>query len=139
MVGVGSIAAGAVTHSFDFLAQEQGNGADLSGISYRRTTARPGPDQIDNFVAIAVTGVSFFNLPGVTPGSRPASGTDTVTFSGRGLWNGRAGYTFQAQATDAGEPGRGRDLFAITIRDASGVVVASVSAAITDGNIQSLR
>ena len=63
--------------------------------------------------------MSSFNLPGVTPGSRPASpGTDTVTFSGRGLWNGRAGYTFQAQATDAGEPGPGRDLFAITIRDA---------------------
>ena len=27
-------------------------------------------NQVDNFVAIAVTGVSFFNLPGVTPGSR---------------------------------------------------------------------
>ena len=67
------------------------------------------------------------------------SGVDTVTFTGQGLWNGRAGYTFAAQATDAGEPGRGHDVFAITIRDSGGAIVASVNATITDGNIQSLK
>jgi hypothetical protein len=128
-----------VTHTFDFLAQEQGNGADVSAISYHVTTSRPGPDQNDEFVAVAVSGVAFYNLPGVTPGSRPPSGVDTVVFSGKGLWNGHAGYTFEAQATDAGEPGRGRDVFAITIRNGSGAIVASVNATITNGNIQSLR
>jgi HYR domain len=139
MTGDGSIAIGSVTHSFDFFVQERGSGADLSAISYRMTTARPGPDQVDQFVAIAVTGVTFYNVPGVAPGTRPASGVDTVTFTGRGWWNGRSGYTFEARATDAGEPGRGHDSFAITIRSATGAVVASVNATITTGNIQSLR
>jgi len=29
-------------------------------------TSRPGRDQEDTFVAVAVTGVSFYNVPGVT-------------------------------------------------------------------------
>jgi hypothetical protein len=64
---------------------------------------------------------------------------DTVTFAGTGRWNGHAGYTFAAVATDAGEPGPGRDLFAITVRDAAGHVVASVNATISSGNIDSLQ
>jgi hypothetical protein len=138
MIGIGQIAAGAVTHTFDFFVQEQSNGADLSAISYRRTTSRPGPDLEERFDAIAITGVSFFNVPNVSPGPLPASGVDTVMFAGRGRWNGRTGYTFEARATDAGEPGRGRDTFAITIRDAGGAVVASVNATLTSGNVDSL-
>ena len=64
---------------------------------------------------------------------------DTVTFAGTGVWNGRPGYSFEAVATDAGEPGRGRDWFAITVRDAGGDIVASVNAPISSGNIESLR
>lgn len=139
MIGIGQIAAGAVTHAFDFFVQEQASGADLSAISYRRTTNRPGPDLEDRFDAIAITGVTFFNVPGVTPGTQPPSGVDTVMFAGRGRWNGRSGYTFEARATDAGEPGRGRDTFVIAIRDAAGAVVASVNATLTSGNVQSLR
>jgi beta-lactamase superfamily II metal-dependent hydrolase/predicted extracellular nuclease len=139
MSGDGAITIGSVTHSFDFVVQESGSGADLSAISYRVTTLRPGPDQQDAFVALAVSGVTFYNLPGVSPGTSPASGVDTVTFTGTGRWNGRSGYTFDARATDAGEPGRGRDVFAITIRSATGAVVASVDATITAGNIDSLR
>jgi hypothetical protein len=138
MTGVGEITAGAVTHTFDFLVQELGSGADLSAISYRRTTSRQGPDLEDRFDAIAITGVTFFNLPGVSPGALPLSGVDTVLFVGRGWWNGRTGYTFEARATDAGEPGRGRDVFAITIRDPQGAVVASVDATLTAGNVDSL-
>jgi hypothetical protein len=40
---------------------------------------------------------------------------------------------------DAGEPGRGRDTFAITIRDAARRVVATLEGTIEAGNIQSLR
>ena len=124
IVGAGSIAAGAVTYTFDFLAQQRGSGADLSAISYHVTTARPGPDQQDEFVAIAITGVTFYNLPGVTPGSRPASGIDTVTFSGqaRGTDTGPRSCT----ATDAAI-GRGRDVFDHP-GDAGGRVVSSVAA-----------
>ncbi len=52
---------------------------------------------------------------------------------------GQAGYRFQLRATDAGEPGRGRDTFALIIRDPQGVVVASVSALLRAGNIQSRK
>ena len=79
------------------------------------------------------------NLPGVSPGARPTSGIDTVTFEGAGYWNGRSGYRFTASATDAGEPGRNRDSLAITVTDAAGHVVASVNGVITSGNIQSQR
>ena len=51
----------------------------------------------------------------------------------------QGGYTFSAVAIDAGEPGRGRDSFAITVKDATGHVVATVTALITGGNIQSSR
>jgi len=37
-----------------------------------------------------VTGVTFFNVPGVSPGPQPPSGIDTVTFTGTGRWNGRS-------------------------------------------------
>ena len=139
MIGDGKIEIGAVTHSFDFFVQERA-GSDLSAIRYRvKTDNRRGRDQEDEFVAAAVTGVTFFNVPGVSPGSQPASGVDTVAFAGTGRFNGRSGYSFEARATDAGEPGRGRDRFAITIRDAAGQIVASVDTVITNGNVQSLR
>ena len=95
--------------------------------------------KITRFESSLVTEVTFFNVPGVSPGTRPPSGVDTVLFTGVGTWNGHTGYTFRATATDAGEPGRGRDAFAITVTDASGHIVASVNATITDGNIQSRR
>jgi hypothetical protein len=63
----------------------------------------------------------------------------TVLFSGAGRWNGVAGYTFEAQAVDAGEPGRGHDRFALAVRDAVGRIGASVDAAIANGNVQSIR
>ena len=139
MVGDGRIEVGAVTHSFDFFVQER-TGNDSGAIRYRvRMDNGRGKDQEDEFNAIAVNGVTFFNVAGVPPGSKPASGVDTVTFAGTGRWNGRSGYRFEAQATDAGEPGRGHDTFAITIRDGAGHIVASVNSVITSGNVQSLR
>ena len=139
MIGDGNIEVGAVTHSFAFFVQERANGADASAITYRVKTSQPGRDRDDRFDAVAVTGVTFFNVPGVSPGPQPPSGVDTVMFSGTGRWNRRSGYTFDARAIDAGEPGRGRDAFAITIRDGAGHIVAAVDATIVSGNIQSLR
>ena len=70
---------------------------------------------------------------------RPKPTVDTAVFSGEGLWNGAAGYTFEARASDEGEPGRGRDTFAITIRDVNGQMVADVRGPLAAGNIQSHR
>lgn len=67
------------------------------------------------------------------------SAIQKVAFSGTGEWNGQSDYTFEVHATDAGEPGRGHDTFAVTIRDASGATVASYSGPLAGGNVQSMR
>jgi beta-lactamase superfamily II metal-dependent hydrolase len=137
MTGDAQIASGTTQHQVAFLVQELASGADAGAVVYALTTRTGGHDHTDTFVATSVTNVSFFNLPGVSP-AHPPSDVDTVTFGGAGLWNGHTGYRFTATATDAGEPGRNRDSFGITVSDAAGHVVASVNGVITGGNIQSL-
>jgi hypothetical protein len=67
----------------------------------------------------------------------PRDGKDPwVTFAGSGSWNGKTGFTFEARATDGGEPGRNRDTFTLTVKDSRGTVVLSISGRIDDGNIQ---
>jgi hypothetical protein len=139
MTGDFTIDDGDAKHVVEFRVQERVSGAEAGALHYRVRTKRPGRDREDEFESSSLTSVSFSNEPGVSPGRRPASGVDTVAFAGIGRWNGGGGYTFTAVAIDAGEPGRGRDSFAITISDGGGRVVAAVNATITGGNIQSLR
>jgi beta-lactamase superfamily II metal-dependent hydrolase len=139
MVGDAEIEAGATRHQVEFVVQERATGADAGAFVYRLRTRTDGPDRTDTFFALTVSNVSFYNVPGVSPGPIPPSGIDTVTFEGVGHWNGRSGYRFTASAADAGEPGPNRDSFAITISDATGHVVASANGVITGGSIQSLR
>ncbi|HZP48071.1 MAG TPA: DNA/RNA non-specific endonuclease [Vicinamibacterales bacterium] len=139
MIGVGEVDVQAVRHRFVFVAGENASGGEAGGVEYIRETAHFGrPPTVDSFLSTQVTAVTFFDAPGTRPGFTPQPTIDQVTFSGAGLWNGRAGYTFTVQALDAGEPGRGRDQFAITIRDAAGVVVATVAGTISSGNIESI-
>jgi len=138
MLGDGTIDNGSVRHDFDFLVQERATGDDVGALLYRLKTNGAGRVQEDRFEAVATRAV-FFNVGDVSPGPKPASGIDTVLFSGVGRWNGAGGYTFEARATDAGEPGRGVDRFAITIRDAAGRIVASIDDALDDGNIESVH
>jgi hypothetical protein len=139
MVGDASIARGAVAHDIAFAVQERTGGADAGALRYEIRTKVRGRDTVDRFESTLVTSVSFFDVPGVSPGKRPPSGVDTVLLAGRGVWNGRSGYSFEAVARDAGEPGPGADAFAVTVRDGAGAVVASIDGTITAGNIQSLR
>jgi len=77
-------------------------------------------------------------VPGVDTGVVLQNGQSvTVTATGIGTWNGKAGYSFELKATDQGEPGADRDRFKIVIRDAQGNRVASVSEKIDSGNNQS--
>jgi hypothetical protein len=55
MIGVGTIANGAVTHEFEFLAQERATGADAGAIRYMVKTSQRGKDQEDRFESIWVT------------------------------------------------------------------------------------
>ena len=139
MVGDASIDRGAMTHEIAFAVQERAGGADAGTLRYEIRAKGRGRDTIDRFESTLITSVSFFDVPGVSPGKRPASGIDTVLFAGGGVWNGGTGYTFEAVARDAGEPGRGADAFAVTVRDAAGRSVAAIDGTITAGNIASLR
>src|SRR5262245_50188794 len=89
----------------------------------------------DRFQASSFSQIVFASDPPVD-GSKP---TDTATFGGTGLWNGQPGYTFEGQASDQAEPGRGRDTFALIVRDPQGSIVANVNGVLTGGNIQSNR
>ncbi|HEY6212186.1 MAG TPA: Ig-like domain-containing protein, partial [Vicinamibacterales bacterium] len=89
----------------------------------------------DRFEATAVTDVIFSGDPALAASRGRHRDADRVFFAGVGRWNGRAGYTFEVQATDRGE-GRGRDTFALVIRDARGTIVASMSGTIDGGNIK---
>jgi hypothetical protein len=99
--------------------------------------------RLAQFEATKIDTVLFSDDPGFAPGRfliffRPAT-TDTATFAGSGRWNGKAGYTFAAVATDKGEPGRGRDSFALVVTDPSGRVVLDVNDTLDSGNIESTR
>ncbi len=83
--------------------------------------------------------VSFSNAEGHAPRQGPASGVDTVIFSGVGWWNGHPGYHFRVTASDRGEPGAGTDTFALVVTAPTGEVVESASGVLRGGNIQSLR
>jgi hypothetical protein len=91
------------------------------------------------FESTAVTSVAFSDDPTSSPGRGPQPAADTVRFTGSGRWNGAAGYSFEARAVDRGEPGRGRDQFTLTIRNAVGAIVASVDGRLDGGNIQSKK
>jgi hypothetical protein len=97
-----------------------------------------------HFEATSITAVVFSDDPGFKPGrtargraaGTPGSEVDTVVFSGTGRWNGQRGFTFEAVATDRGEPGRRRDTFSLVVRNAAGRVVANINDALDGGNIQ---
>lgn len=135
IVGGGVVADGGDRAVFEFAvrASERGERGHIE-VVWR---ARGG--RHDRFASASVSAVSFSDDPGFTPGRRSRPTVDTVAFSGTGRWNGQGGYSFQAQATDQGEPGRGRDTFTVTIRNPSGAIVASIAGTLDAGNIQSTR
>jgi hypothetical protein len=145
MKGAGQIAVDALVHHFQFDVREQNNGAERGSLEYELRRRKTPGDPLDTartvnrFRATGVTSVAFFDVAGSSPGKRPVSGIDQVAFAGVGRWNGRAGYTFEVVALDAGEPGKGRDRFTLTIRDGAGNIVGRVDGLLTRGNIQSLR
>jgi Tol biopolymer transport system component len=109
-------------------------GGDRDG-DYGRRRHRP----FDRFEASSISTAIFSDEPGVSPGRRRGDPIDTLRFWGHGKWNGRPGFTFEAVASDRGEPGRHRDVLSLTIRDSHGVIVAQINDTLDLGNIQSIR
>ena len=142
MTGQGHVAGSWPEHSFAFTVTERRKGTDYGHIDFWIRDADPSRKNVralNRLDASSITAVTFSDDPGFKPGRQALPTSDTVAFSGSGRWNGRVGYTFEATATDQGEPGAGRDTFAITIRDGLGTIVATVNGTLAEGNIKSGR
>ena len=159
MAGEGSVVQGGVRSRFEFLASTDGDADHDDGGRLRFWVETPGRhgdgdhdrddrDRDDRgrndhgrtaFESTSVTSIAFWHDPSIQSGrGRHQPEANSLMLSGVGRWNGLAGCTFTAQASDRGEPGRHRDGFAITIADPTGAVVATVNGFLSDGNIQSL-
>jgi hypothetical protein len=142
MNGDGAIAAADGTDQrFNFHLAERHLGVERGELKYTVTIPKSGKqkEKTDRFDSTSIAAITFWDNPAFTPGKGPRPTVDSVVFTGTGTWNGAAGYTFDARASDEGEPGRGRDTFALTVRDRNGMVVATVNGTLTQGNIQSAR
>lgn len=117
MSGAGFINQGGKRHHMEFRVAQAG-GRDHGRLAYHEQKRR--------FEATSIDHVIFET-------------TDSVRFGGTGKWDGRAGYTFEGAAADAGEPGRRRDTFTLVIKDSQRNAVASVSGSLDGGNVQSKR
>ena len=136
MFGAGEVRDGDDRVTFIFDVRESARQVERGWVVLRINDGKGRPDR---YFALNVSDVRFSNSASYKPGSKPKSGVDTVTFSGKGYWNGRANYRFEITATDRGEPGRGRDTFEVVVRTPGGTAVESVSGMLRDGNIQSFR
>ena len=135
MVG-GGIAGSDPRVQFAFDVAERASGTERGWLMLM---TRHGPGRPNQFFAVSVEAVSFSDGDGYAPGRWPASGVDTVSFSGVGWWNGRYGYRYDVTASDRGEPGVRRDTFNVVITAPDGTVVANAGGPLAAGNVQSLR
>jgi hypothetical protein len=132
MSGAGVVKTGTTTVNFEFEVRE---GATESGTIVATLHQGGRPAQL---MSLGVDIVFFTNDPAFTPGPQPASGADSVVFSGTASIDGVGGYTFEVRATDRGEPGR-HDTFALVVRDGAGVEVVNAGGTLAAGNIQSKK
>lgn len=135
--GDGRVVAGEQQHHVRFTLTKRGLRSESSLFDDDIATTVDGRVRTDRFRATLVSSVYFFDTAGSVPGAQPSSGIDQAVVSGLGTWNGESGFRFEATLVDAGEPGKGSDTIALTIRRADGAVVANVSGRLTDGNIDS--
>jgi hypothetical protein len=142
MVGEGEVNAAGVESHFAFRVVERttgSEGGDFQCWFEGTPTGERGAPRRHRFEANRIASVTFTNDPAVRPGRGARPMVDTVVVTGNGRWDGADGYTFEARAVDAGEPGRGHDQMSVTIRDARGAIVAGFAGTLTGGNIQSSR
>ena len=149
MTGEGVVKNGDDRYHFDFTVREQASGERgrfSLEINYAKRVVldnRGRPQTVTpqdaTFRSTGVTFVTFSDDPTIRPGRAPRPQVDTVLFTGTGVWNGRAGYTYEVRAQDSGEPGRHRESISIVIRDGAGAIVAQASGDLAGGNVQSGR
>jgi hypothetical protein len=121
IIGIGQITS-ASRVMFTFFAQQTSSGEERGWLTLLVTRPRTLPN------TLVVAGLESVVFAGAS-----------VQFSGTGWCNGRPGYTFVAESSDNGEPGRGLDTFSITVRNPLGDVVLQVSGVLTAGNVEALQ
>ena len=121
MLGIGQI-SGASRVTFTFFARQAPTGAERGWLTLAASRPRGFPN---TFVAVGFDEVVFLGT--------------AVRFTGTGWWNGHAGHTFLVESSDNGEPGTGRDTFAVTVRNPQGVVVLQASGLLSAGNVDKLQ
>jgi DNA-binding beta-propeller fold protein YncE len=117
-------------HDYDYDRTRSGS----RDVDYGRNHLAPSV----RFEATSIS-ATFSDDPSFRPDRTTRPMVDTVRMTGSGKWNGKTGYTFEAVATDKGEPGPQHDTFSLIVKDSRGRVVANVSDSLDGGNIQSTR
>jgi predicted extracellular nuclease len=135
--GDAKLEADEVQYQIDFRVSEVTPAAEAGRLRIiaREATGR----KFGEFEAMALHSVVFADSPVFDPNHSARPSVDTVLISGIGMWNDSPGYSFVAEAQDAGEPSRERDRFSITIWDVTGSVVLSIEEVISSGSIRSTR
>jgi hypothetical protein len=125
--GAGIVEQGDVSRGFLFYAHRSRKGA-IKSAQLRFVQSRGHQGQCDPWSSHVHANRDYFQSE-VTSwlSAEQADGYATVTLAGTGRWNHVDGYSFEAVATDRGEPGRDVDRFAIVVRDPSGAVVARLT------------
>ena len=132
MYGSGTIEVAEARHRLEFEVRETIFLGEKGSLRLAIDRKRGGDDL---FISHVVEDVIFRDLPAVKPGGKAEA--DSVTVIGVGRWNGKPA-TFEASATDAGEPGAGSDTFTIKIF-VGGKMVNMTTGTLKTGNIQSNR
>ena len=136
MSGAGDVQSGNERVRFTFEVRERANHAERGWVMLQM---HDGPGRPDRYLAADVREVRFSNSAGYAPGPRMRDAVDTVLFICTGSWHGVQGYRFEINASDRGEPGRGRDTFSVTVFAPNGKVVATAGGVLRDGNIQAMK
>jgi hypothetical protein len=132
MHGNGVVEAADAKYHLDFAVSDTIRVGERGWLKLEVERKRGGDDE---FASVLVSDVIFAALPAVSPGGKAEA--DSVTVGGVGLWNGKQA-TFEASATDNGEPGGRADTISIRIF-VGGKLVNATSGALKSGNIQSNR
>jgi len=132
MHGSGVVEAPDVRHHFRFEVRETLAWGQKGSLKLEIERKRGADDVFDSDV---VANVVFKDNLDVTPGGKAQA--DTVTITGVGRWN-RQLATFEAVATDSGEPGSESDAVVIKIF-VGGKLVSTTNGTLKSGNIQSNR
>ncbi|HVC20446.1 MAG TPA: HYR domain-containing protein, partial [Vicinamibacterales bacterium] len=160
MDGQGAILQNGARHRFEFRVADDGDAGRDDGGRLRIWTgeARGGDHDVDRdrdhrgrgddghgnaddvalgFSSTKVTSVGFWSDAATGGSRRGRQVANQVVFSGTGRWNGMAGYTFTARASDADRRGAA-DAFQVTVYDPSGAVVLTLNGPVREGEIEAL-